>query len=248
MKNKQMKIILSAAMCGMLCAASGIASGCSNNSSNEPVTYAVVSPYNDSDVISEGIENRDDAKALCDQSAHYGYVVYDSAGRFIYSPAGSLNSSKMVYEARKIADYIYKHDYNYGNASVNPATAWKDDNCERLVSCDRFVGWVLYNVGYTEGHPSYGFTWEMIPFLREQGFKEIKNEADVRAGDIVFVGTENDKEPYHHVYLCAGPAGDGLWYRYDMGSDRRIDSVQPFSEPISYYPERQFCAAFRIPD
>jgi len=233
-----------------MCAICGFSAGCDKTETGpdgQPVTYAVVSPYNDEDVMNEGIDSLDDAKALCDSVAQYGYVVYNSNGKFVYSPAGSLNSSKMVYEGKKIADYIYSHDYNYGNAAINPAIAWKEDNCERLVSCDRFVGWVLYNVGYTEGHPVYGLTWEMIPYLREHGFTEITKESDVRAGDIVYVGIENDKEPYHHVYLCAGAAGDGLYYRYDMGSDTRIDSMQPSKEPISYYPERQFYVAFRVP-
>ena len=235
----------------VLCLLAVLLTGCSSvetGPDGQPVTYLVVSPYNDEDIVSEGISDINKARSICHDVAQYGYVVYDSNGRFVYSPAGSLNSSKMVYEAKKIADYIYSHDYNYGNASVNPAIAWKEDNCERLVSCDRFVGWVLYNAGYTEEHPAYGLTWEMIPYLRKHGFKEITKESDVRAGDIVYVGIENDKEPYHHVYLCAGYAGDGLYYRYDMGSDTRIDSMQPSKEPISYYPERQFYVAFRIPD
>ncbi len=77
----------------------------------------------------------------------------------------------------------------------------------------------------------------LMVFLEKHNYERIDRTADFRAGDIVFVRptTSSGGSPYGaHVFICAGSTGESRqFYRYDHGSDTRIQSVQPSREPIS---------------
>lgn len=211
--------------------------------------YYVRSPYNEEGTQIGKYDSLKEAKEKADEKKEYGYAVFDSKGEFIYAPGKTLVSAKILWEAKIIADHIRDNGYSYGHCKINPAlTAGKED-CEKLVSCDRLVGWALYNSGFTEGQPTaHGLMADLIPFMVDKGFKKIENPAKLLPGDVVYVGYEGEPEPYGHVFLYAGEGPDGLYYRYDGGSDARIRSTQPSLEPISYEPNRIFICAYRAPD
>lgn len=229
----------------MICMACPTFSGC--NSTEAP--YYVRSPYNDENTQIGRYDNLGDAKKAADEKKEYGYVVFDANGKFVYAPGKTLISAKLLYEAKIIADHIRDNGYSYGHCSINPAlTAGKED-CEKLVSCDRLVGWALFNAGFDEGQPvAHGLTSELIPFMEERGFKKLVNPNQLLPGDVIYVGYEGEPEPYGHVFLYAGKGPDGNHYRYDGGSDTRIQSTQPSLEPLSYEPSRIFICAYRAPD
>ena len=90
------------------------------------------------------------------------------------------------------------------------------------------------------------------------GFIRIDDAAKVLPGDLIFEGDSYHMPPAlpdqyrsypRHVFINAGPAEDGLFYRYDAGSDQRIMSVQPMIERLSK-PEqgRPFRFAYRAPE
>ena len=86
-------------------------------------------------------------------------------------------------------------------------------------------------------------------------FTRIDDVNEVRGGDVMFVGTSerlsalpDDWKSYpDHTFLCAGPAGEDKFYRYDAGSDKRIQSVQPSIE-ILEHPNKGFRFAYRAPE
>ena len=202
------------------------------------------------------------AKAAADEKAVYGYCVCDETGEGVYSPVGSFVASHILWHAKDVADYMRIHGYTYGDADKNPALDKNSEKPEKLVSCDRFCGWVLHEAGYTghqpltKGLPLY-FPPNLEQYLVKYGFTRIENSEDVRPGDLIFEGESHHMppalpEPYRgyprHVFINAGPAEDGLFYRYDSGSDQRIQSVQPMIERLSK-PEqgRHFRFAYRAP-
>lgn len=128
-----------------------------------------------------------------------------------------------------MADYVRENQFNYGNALINPAI----DDSEKLVSCDRYVGWVLYNMGFTDQPEKQGLTVHVLrDYCLDKGWEEINSVNELQAGDIVFTNFNGD--PYGHTFICAGPADrDGYWIRYDCGNQGRIRSQQPFTEPIN---------------
>ncbi len=224
------------------------------------VTYKVTSPYNTKSIGT--YTSLASAKAVADQKVQLGYVVYDSTGKLVYTSATSLNASKILWEAKIVADYMRDNKWVYGNATKNPYY----DKSEKVVSCDRFVGWTVGNAGYVTGQPSrsglnlYGFSGNkgegcLETFLVQNGFTKITSASQVKAGDIVFVGystvhttlSAEMRQYPQHVYIAASNYdGNGQSYRYDAGSLSRIRSTQPSYEPVSY-TENVFRFAYRAP-
>ncbi len=190
------------------------------------------------------------AKADDEKMAAEGYAVYSESGEFLF---GRNNEyvTHMMFTAKYVVDFARENDYKYGSAAKNPAITFKTflkrgRLTEKVVSCDRYVGWVLYEMGYTDQPTDAGmFVWananssdhNLMVFLEQHNYERIDNTTEFRAGDIVFVRptTSSGGSPYGaHVFICAGNAGrEGQYYRYDHGSDTRIQSVQPSREPIS---------------
>lgn len=224
----------------------------------ETIMYYVTTPYGEEENRIGSYESLDTAKKQADDMVRFGYVVYDSKGEAVYCPAGSMNASKILYHAKDIADYMRDNNYTYGHAQINPAISKGDRRCERLASCDRFVGWALYEAGFSEGQPEkHGLMADLCPFLRKNGFTEITDKDELLPGDIVYVGYKGQPEPYGHVFIYAGEASRRTDYRYDAGSADRIKCAgqyasyhelgQPFNQPLELSSTALFCIAYRAP-
>ncbi len=193
-------------------------------------------------------------KASDERMAAMGYAVYSAEGEFLFG----LNNeyvTYMMYTSKYIVDFARENEYRYGSAAQNPGWTFfsylkRGRLTEKVVSCDRFVGWVLYQMGYTDQPKASGmFVWanaassehNLMVYLEKHNYERIDNTTDFRAGDIVFVNPTHSSggSPYGaHVFICAGRVGETRqFYRYDHGSDTRIQSVQPSREGI----ENLFC-------
>ncbi len=236
-----------------------VSTGTTSTPTTTAVTYRVASPYNTGCIGT--YTSLATAQSVANSKVQLGYVVYDSNGKFVYTPATSLNASKILWEAKGVADYQRVNGFVYGDAKANPFY----DKSERVVSCDRFVGWALGNAGYINGQPAtrglplpghnldlnYG---ALETFLKINGFTKITNINEVKAGDIVFVGyctNHTYLAPQYrtypqHVFICASNYTGGNTYRYDAGSLTRIRSNQPFYEPLNY-ASNVFRFAYRAP-
>ncbi len=190
------------------------------------------------------------AKASNGRLAAMGYAVYSADGEFLYG----LNNeyvTHMMFVSKYIVDFARENGYVYGSAQHNPGKTFelyleRGRLREKIVSCDRYVGWVLYEMGYTDQPMDAGmFVWgnesnrdhNLMIYLEKHNYERIDKTTDFRAGDIVFVRptVSSGGSPYGaHVFICAGSAGEsGQFYRYDHGSDTRIQSTQPSVEGIS---------------
>lgn len=198
--------------------------------------------------------------------AALGYAVYDEDGNFVYGKYSEF-ITEMLGEAKHVADFMKDQNYSYGDARTNPAVTYErflkgKPLSEKVVSCDRFVGWVLYNIGYEDQPTGSGlFVWnngsshDLGTYLEKKGFEKITKSRHVQAGDIVFVNpatTASGTRYPAHVFLAAGKAeSGGMYYRYDAGSQNRIrcgnaagfgadysayrKSGQPFKETIANF-------------
>lgn len=183
------------------------------------------------------------AKSVADENKVYGYKVFNKFGDVVYYPYDSELVSDLMREGKWVADYIRDNGFHYGDAPINPAM-----NCDaKTVSCDRLVGWILYRVAqsnnkyasYLEQPQTQGIVVsKFTAWCEEHNFKRIESVDELKAGDIVFVnpqGMSSVTATPGHVFLCAGDGGFGNYYRYDGGSDTRIQSTQPFLEPINNF-------------
>lgn len=179
----------------------------------------------------EAYDDLEEAKKYCDKFARYGCIVCDSNYKCIYAPYSEV-ASEILYQAKLVCDFIRDEHFSYGNAPVNPAF----DHSAYLVSCDRLVDWVLYRVGFTNQPYQSGKCVNgpgLTNWCKEQGFTKISKLADIKPGDIVFVNPKSNGDP-QHVFICAG-GGTSQYYRYDAGSNARIQSTQPSNEVISNF-------------
>ena len=225
--------------------------------------YLYIPFHGEKNCLPTAYADLNEAKSAADAQSFLGYCVCDETGNGIYSPVGSFVASHILWHAKCVADHMRVHGYKYGDADKNPALDKESENPEKLVSCDRFCGWTLYEAGYTahqpktKGLPLY-FSPNLEEFLIASGFTRIEDAAKVRPGDLIFEGNSHHFGPElpdkyrdypRHVFINAGPTENGLFYRYDAGSDQRIQSVQPMIERLSK-PEqgRHFRFAYRAPE
>ena len=128
--------------------------------------------------------------------------------------------------AKEIAQQNRKNNFAYGNAACLPAV----NSDDKKVSCDRFVDQVLWSCGLKDVG-NRGVT-QVGDYLESKGAKKIVNKNDVQAGDVIFFNG--------HVFILGNKVSNGVYERYDAGSQDRIrltgaysgyDS-QPFRENI----------------
>ena len=213
----------------------------------------------------------DSMEAACkeaDKGQYYarGYAVYSEDGQFLY---GHYNQfvTELLGHAKHVADFVKANQYTYGNAATNPGLTYKRYKktgrlTEKVVSCDRFVAWALYEMGYTDQPIQTGLVvWsngsetDLGAYLEKKGFAKITDASDVQAGDIVFVNpatTASGTVYPSHVFLCAGETRSPTnYFRYDAGCENRIrceavpgkggdysaysSNGQPFVEPIDNF-------------
>ena len=150
--------------------------------------------------LAEAYEDLTAAKSAADKLSIYGYCVTDEEGELIYSPVGSFVASHILWHAKEVADYMRIHGYTYGDADKNPALDKNAEHPEKMVACDRFCGWVLYEAGYTQHQPEtkglpLHFTPNLEEFLIKHSFIRIEDVAEVRPGDLIFEGDSHYLAP-----------------------------------------------------
>lgn len=154
------------------------------------------------------------------------------------------NVSKLLSSAKEVTDYVKNNGFSYGDAPINPAM----NHDAKLISCDRCVGWFLYKIGYTDQLKSHGLVVydssgerDLSTYLKNHDFTKITNYSDIKAGDIMFVNPSSSGHP-GHTFLLGNKVGNGIWERYDCGSNARVHSSQPFKESVN-----NFMYAYRMP-
>jgi hypothetical protein len=148
--------------------------------------------------------------------------------------------SAILRESKWVTDYVRENCFKYGDAPMNPPI----NHDAKLVSCDRLVDWVMYRVGYTDQVERQGMVVyhateqkrDLPGWCELQGFERIEDVSMLEPGDIVFVHPHTSAAGVvypGHTFIFAGfGADEGYSYRYDCGKDERIQSVQPFYEPL----------------
>ena len=160
--------------------------------------------------------------------------------------------------------------YTYGDfaGEMNPAFYEYDQNGEQHISCDRFVGWVLYDMGYAQDETmrlTMGQTLsteELCPledYMLSLGFETILNMDDLQAGDIIICNNPDTGRFKVHTYILADHASGNFWNRYDAGIFYETGFSQPVTTSIennmiinippydNYSYNRTFDRAYRIP-
>lgn len=200
----------------------------------------------------------EEAKEVCESKKVYGYRVSDRYGNLKYLPY-TLLQCNMLREGKWVTDYVRLNNFTYGDAPINPAI----DCRAKKVSCDRLVNWILYRLGFVDQQLVQGIVVSVFhTWCEKLGFTLITDYEKLEPGDVMLV-RPHVKGFALHAYMFAGysdapeiepdfpqqppmegvPKGPDLpvmySFRYDCGSDARIQSVQPSKErlfPGAYTP------------
>ena len=178
---------------------------------------SVVALQEISDIETDGIYGEQSEKALT--------ALVKSANESKFN----LTVGEFLKNAKKVADFVREKNFKYGNAAFLPSVYYPH---EKYVSCDRFVDMVLFESGLKNvGNRNVG---SLELYLAANGCKKITNKSEVKAGDIIYFKG--------HVFILGEKRNNGLYERYDCGSNARIQGVQPFVENID-----GFICAYRLP-
>ena len=190
-------------------------------------------------VLGDVISSLETAIKRCDRQKQYGYRVANEKGEIVYTPY-SLLQCNLLREGKYITEYARAERFKYGDSCTNPGI----NHRPHRTSCDRLVDWILYRAGFTDQPAVQGKVVSNLPeWCEEMGFKKITRMEDLQPGDIIFVRPHAQGFPLHTFMLASNYNGNST-LRYDHGSDHRIMSSQPSTEPVSY-SDAPFMYAYR---
>ena len=190
-------------------------------------------------VLGDAFATLENAKRRCDSKKQYGYRVANEKGEIVYTPY-TLLQSNLLREGKYITEYARAERFKYGDSCTNPGI----NHRPHRTSCDRLVDWILYRAGFTDQPTVQGYVVSNMPeWCEEMGFKKITRMEDLQPGDIIFVRPHAQGFPLHTFMLASNYNGNST-LRYDHGSDHRIMSSQPSTEPVSY-SDAPFMYAYR---
>lgn len=143
--------------------------------------------------------------------------------------------------------YAQAHNghYAYGDSHSLPPCG------DGIISCDRLASSALWDIGYTN-QPAGGVTVvNMEQYFSSWGFTKITNASQLQAGDIVLMAHNSYPSPHwtwHAFVLVSFNPSTMRCDKYDMGSQTRIDSAQPFRNvPLNEWEgSRHFHCGFRV--
>lgn len=143
-------------------------------------------------------------------------------------------------------DKVYKtaHDakYSYGDSKSIPPTS----DCK--ISCDRIIAKAMYDLGFTD-QPDGGITvGNMESYLTKWGLTKNTSQSKVQRGDIILFkqdGTNSPTANWHSFVVTDYDNNTKKCSKYDMGSQTRIESIQPFTNVnFDEWASKSFYAAF----
>ncbi len=161
------------------------------------------------------------------------YIDYEDA----MTPNQLIEATKAVYEM------AHNLRWHYGDSHSLPPCIG-----DSTISCDRMIFLALWNLGY-QNQPKGGATViNMEAYLLNWGFQKITDINALKAGDIVlFRNASPIPNAGWHTFLLTAYNGPNDIWKYDMGSQERINSKQPFHTTLNEWGGgRAFYAAFRI--
>lgn len=147
---------------------------------------------------------------------------------------------------RNVYLMAYKGHFTYGDSKSMPPCA------DKIISCDRLVARACYDLGW-KSQPNGGITVvNMETYLTRWGFGKITKQADLKSGDIVLFKWNGQSKPtwkWHTFVITAYNPKTAICSKYDEGSQKRIDSIQPFTNvPLKEWQgSRSFACGFRPP-
>lgn len=154
----------------------------------------------------------------------------------------TITRSAFLNEVAETATEAREKRWKYGNSQTLPPCL------DGIISCDRLASRAIYKLGATDQPRGGCNSAQLASYLPKVGFTKTTDRRQLKAGDVVMVGKGPD-QTYHTFVLAAYDPATDRCDKYDMGSDSRILSIQPFrGVPLVEWGDRFFSMAFQPTD
>ena len=156
------------------------------------------------------------------------------------SYASDITREQFVSAVAKTWQTAHLNGYIYGNSTTLPPTN------DGIISCDRLIAKALWDLGFTDQTRGGITLGNMIPYLQNHGFSMSNSFTDIGYGSIVIV-KGNGKSHYSHTFVTLNfDASSISGFKFDCGSNSRIQSEEPVYEGWGYRTDD--ILVFNIPE
>ena len=167
-------------------------------------------------------------------------------GMAITAPADSIDrtlnftADEFLQAVANVYLYAHNNHFKYGNST---STVPCEDG---IISCDRLILRALYDLGLTEQTTGSSATLPLARILTRIGFITFTDFNTSRPGDVMIVNDSAGN--FRHVFVVATYDPDtGMCTKYDLGSQSRIDSVQPTQTALHEWTDKDIAYGLRNP-
>ena len=159
----------------------------------------------------------------------------DSIGRSL-----NFTADEFLQAVANVYAYAHNNHFKYGNST---STVPCEDG---IISCDRLTSRAVYDLGLTD-QPAGGYgVGSLGDYLVRKGFVTFTDLRTTQPGDVMFVCDSTGK-PVHTFVVVTYDQGTGICTKYDLGSQSRIDSVQPIRSALDEWSDKDVTYGVRNP-
>lgn len=197
----------------------------------------------------DGIFGQQTSAALKSFKHDYGMLTNDHYGektaeklKAVYKEITKSFTTKFLASCQNVVDTARKSGWKYGDSQKMPPCS------DGLISCDRLVARVLYNMGYTDQRTGGEVCGTLPDWLPAHGWKKILKKKNIKPGAVIAVRRTSHDWIDHVFVVKTYDVNTDRCDKYDTGSDERIRTVQPFKNvPLVEWSDRVFVCAWNPP-
>lgn len=172
--------------------------------------------------------------------------LVNKEGMALTAPVDSIDRSlnftadEFLQAVANVYAYAHNNHFKYGNST---STVPCEDG---IISCDRLIARAVYDLGLTD-QPAGGYgVGPLGDYLVRKGFVTYTDLSTVQPGDVMVVSDSSGKPVHTFVVVTYNP-GTGMCTKYDLGSQSRIDSVQPMQTALDEWSDKDVAYGVRNP-
>ena len=176
-------------------------------------------------------------------SLGYGFVSGAYLTKIVELPKVSdITVATFIGAIDAVYQTAHKGNYSYGNSLATPPTS------DKIISCDRLIAKAMYDLGFTD-QPKGGITvGHMETYLTKWVLKNVTDQSKIKGGDIILFKADGTAQPtaaWHAFVVTDYDHVTKTCSKYDMGSQDRINSAQPFTNvDFDQWLAKSFYCAF----
>ena len=172
--------------------------------------------------------------------------LVNKEGMAITAPVDSIDrvlnftSDEFLQAVANVYSYAHNNHFRYGNST---STVPCEDG---IISCDRLVSRALYDLGLTDQIAGGYSTNPLSSYMVRKGFVTFTDLSTTQPGDVMIV-SDSAGTPVHTFVVVTYDPGTGMCTKYDLGSQSRIDSVQPIRTALREWTDKDVAYGLRNP-